>query len=242
MSFLKLHPFGVKAFFKKSVVLTFAIPKEELETFIPNHLTLDTFEDKWAFIAIAMVDTKALRPKWFPKFMGNDFYLIGYRIFVRYKSKAGKNLRGLYILKSETNRKKMAVLGRIFTQYNYSTTDITEIKTPSGSVFKSQQSNFKFEIENHSHELPQNSPFKNWETARKFSGPLPHTFTYLENKKSMLIIRGLRQNWKPEPIQVLNYQFEFLNNLNLSQVQLASAFQIKDVPYEWEKGKLETWT
>ena len=54
-----------------------------------------------------MVQTKELRPKGFPKFMGNDFFLIGYRVFVRYTNNAGKNLRGLYILKSETDKTKM---------------------------------------------------------------------------------------------------------------------------------------
>ena len=59
-SFIKDHPFAVEAFFESSLVLTFAIPKEQLETHIPECLQLDTFNDKWAFIAIAMVQTKGL--------------------------------------------------------------------------------------------------------------------------------------------------------------------------------------
>jgi hypothetical protein len=40
---------------------------------IPACLELDLFEDKWAFIAIAVVQTKHLRPKGFPAWLGNDF-------------------------------------------------------------------------------------------------------------------------------------------------------------------------
>jgi hypothetical protein len=127
LSFLKNHPFAVEAFFESSIVLTFAVPKEQLQNLIPECLTLDTFQDKWAFIAIAMVQTKDLRPKGFPKFMGNDFFLIGYRVFVRYRNTLGKNLRGLYILKSETDKKKMELIGNIFTHYSYTTTDINKI-------------------------------------------------------------------------------------------------------------------
>ena len=76
-SSLKNHPFAVEAFFESSLVLTFAVPKEQLQTYIPECLQLDTFNDKWAFIAIAMVQTNDLRPKGFPKFMGNNFFLIG---------------------------------------------------------------------------------------------------------------------------------------------------------------------
>src|SRR5262245_59454585 len=98
LAFLKNHPFAVEAFFDRSLVLTFAIPKEQVQPLIPELLQLDTFDDKWAFIAVAMVQTRSLRPKGFPKILGNDFFLIGYRVFVRYTNRAGKNLRGLYIL------------------------------------------------------------------------------------------------------------------------------------------------
>ena len=123
LSFLKNHPFAVEAFFESSLVLTFALPKEQLQDLIPECLQLDTFQDKWAFVAVAMVQTKNLRPKGFPKFMGNDFFLIGYRVFVRYNNSKGKKLRGLYILKSETDKKKMELMGNIFTHYNYTTTN-----------------------------------------------------------------------------------------------------------------------
>ncbi len=62
-SFLKDHPFTVEAFFESSLVLTYAIPKEQIQLMIPDRLELDTFNDKWAFIAVAMVQTQALRPK-----------------------------------------------------------------------------------------------------------------------------------------------------------------------------------
>ena len=118
MSFLKNHPFAVEAFFESSLVLSYAVPKEELIKLIPSCLEPDTFNDTWGFLAVAIVKTKALRPKGFPAFAGNDFILSGYRAFVRYKTHEGKRLRGLYILGSETDKKKMAFFGNIFTHYN----------------------------------------------------------------------------------------------------------------------------
>src|SRR5262245_24569402 len=127
LAFLKNHPFAVEAFFESSLVLTFAVKKEEVLPLIPECLEPDTFANKWAFIAVAMVQTRNLRPKGFPRFAGNDFFLVGYRIFVKYINNAGKRLRGLYILKSETDKKRMQLMGNTFTHYNYSTTDIREI-------------------------------------------------------------------------------------------------------------------
>ncbi len=242
MQFLKNHPFPVEAWFNSSTVLTFAVPKEELTPLIPDVLQLDTFKDTYGFIAIAMVDTTALRPKGFPKFMGNNFFLIGYRIFVRYTDERGKRLRGLYILKSETNKKRMELLGSMFTRYKYNTTDIqTAIEERTKTIY-SEQSNFKLTIDTtvHSAQLPEQSPFSEWKEARRFAGPLPFTFSVNKKKGSILIIKGIRQNWKPQPIEVTDFSFQFLDQLNLNGAVLANAFEIKDVPYSWESGKLES--
>jgi hypothetical protein len=243
LSFLKDHPFAVEAFFESSLVLTFAVPKHELQELIPECLQLDTFQDKWAFVAVAMVQTKDLRPKGFPKFMGNDFFLIGYRVFVRYTTAAGKNLRGLYILKSETNKKKMEVMGNTFTHYNYTTTDITHIADNHTKQIISKLSKFKVTISKSQNEiaLPQYSPFADWKEARRFAGPLPFTFTYNKTNKEVLIIEGVRENWTPAPVQVLDYSFDFLSSLRLNKPILANAFIIENIPYYWKKGKLEKW-
>jgi uncharacterized protein YqjF (DUF2071 family) len=243
LSFLKNHPFAVEAFFKSSTVLTFAVPKEQLQNLIPECLELDIFDDKWAFVAVAMVQTTELRPKGLPKFFGNDFFLIGYRIFVRYTNTSGKRLRGLYILKSETDKKKMEYLGNIFTHYNYTTTDITQTEKNDFIEIKSKKSGFKIVIENTDEaiSLPQNSPFADWAAARRFAGPLPFTFTCNPETKKVLIIEGVRENWIPQPIRIAEQDISFLASLNLPNAVLANAFVIKEIPYFWKKGKIEQW-
>jgi hypothetical protein len=240
---LKNHPFAVKAFFTNSTVLTFAVPKEQLQPIIPNFLSVDVFNDKWAFVAVAMVQTKSLRPALFPSWLGNNFFLIGYRIFVRYTNAQGKNLRGLYILKSETDKKKMEWLGNIFTLYKYTTTDINIIPQQGSKIIRSKQSNFSVEISNDKEnvQLPTASPFLNWKEARRFAGPLPFTFTKLPNQNKVLIIEGVREDWIPKPLEIINYKFDFLSKLQLDNAILANAFEITNIPYSWKKGKIEKW-
>ena len=241
LAFLKDHPFAVEAFFESSLVLTFAVPKEQLEALIPECLQLDTFQDKLAFVAVAMVQTKGLRPKGFPKVFGNDFFLIGYRIFVRYTNNTGKRLRGLYIIKSETDKGKMEFFGNIFTHYNYTTTDIKLTEKENLTEIQSNRSGFKIVVEKEAEQvdLPQNSPFADWKEARRFAGPLPFTFTYNAATKRILIIEGVRQNWKPKPVKVINYHFSFLESMNFKGITLANAFIINNIPYFWKKGKSE---
>lgn len=242
-SFLKSHPFAVETFFESSLVLTFAVPKGQLQGLIPECVTLDTFHGKWAFLAVAMVQTKELRPKGFPRFFGNDFFLIGYRIFVRYTNNAGKRLRGLYILKSETDSPKMTFFGNVFTHYNYTTTDIHQAVFDNKKEIKSSRSAFKIVVDQSSDEvdLPEHSPFADWKEARRFAGPLPFTFTYDTSTKRVLVIEGVRQNWKPKPVKIIDYNISFLTSLNLDKAVLANAFVVIDIPYFWKKGKIEQW-
>ena len=244
LPFLKNHPFAVEAFFESSLVFTFAFPKEQIAHLIPECLELDTFNNERAFIAVAMVQTNNLRPKGFPTFLGNDFFLIGYRVFVRFTNAAGKKLRGLYILKSETDKKKMEFFGNIFTHYNYTTTDISQTKEDGIDNINSDKSGFNVKIETTTTEniaLPADSPFADWKEARRFAGPLPFTFTYNNKDKKVLIIEGVRENWTPTPVKVIDYRFRFFDDMNLAEPKLANAFVIHNIPYWWKKGKTEKW-
>jgi len=240
-SFLKDHPFAVEAFFESSVVFAYAVPKEALEHRIPECLTLDLFQDRWAFLAVAMVQTRDLRPKGFPRFIGNDFSLVGYRVFVRYRDNAGKERRGLYILRSQTDSRRMEFFGNIFTHYNYSTTDFERVESGGRTEIFTPDFRVVFEEGDEDTPLPEGSPFANWKEARKYEGPLPYTFTYEPKTRKVVIIEGVRQNWKPAPVRVLDHKFAFLEGLGLRDAVLSNAFVIRNVPYLWKKGRTEIW-
>ena len=62
---LKRHPISISAFFRHSLVLTYALPPEILAPLLPKGLVLDLFQGH-AFLAIAMVQTERLRPSFLP--------------------------------------------------------------------------------------------------------------------------------------------------------------------------------
>ena len=89
--------------------------------------------------------------------------------------------------------------------------------------------------------LPKASPFKDWKEARRFAGPLPFTFTYDAEKKEVLIIEGVREDWIPKPVTVIESKVGFVDSLQLEGAVLASAFVIHDIPYYWKKGRKDKW-
>ena len=115
---LKRHPCSIEAHFEHCLVLTFAFPRGTLAPHLPPGLELEEHEG-FGFLAAALVQTRELRPAGWPRRLGQDFILSGYRIFTRFRTTSGKRLRGLRILRSDADRWRMVVGGNLLTHYNY---------------------------------------------------------------------------------------------------------------------------
>jgi hypothetical protein len=238
---LKRHPFGVEAFFRKSLVLTYALPKQALAPLLGPGLELDTYGD-WAFLAIAMVDTQALRPKGMPEWLGRDFFLSGYRIFSRFSQPGKQSLRGLRILRSDTNKQSMKVLGNLFTHYGYRHAQVslqgTKDELEIAIVTEAAEADVHVvaDLSSAPAQLPEGSPFASMDDARMFAGPLPYTFDYEAETGSMIVVKGLRQAWNPVPVRVQVKKATFLDAPAFAGAKLANAFYVHDVPYAWKPG------
>ena len=243
---LQRHPFGVEAYFQRSLVLTYAVPKEILAPLIGPGLEIDAYGE-WGFLAIALVQTQGLRPRGLPKWLGRDFFLSGYRVFTRFARPGKQALRGLRILRSDTDRASMVSLGNLFTHYSYrhATVDVTadadrlevRIRTPQ----READLHVVADLSSCPAPLPSTSPFRSMADARSFAGPLPYTFSYDEHAEKMVVIKGLRQAWDPQPIHVDVKEATYLEHSPFSEtdVRLANAFFVKDVPYAWKPGSME---
>lgn len=244
MNQLKHHPFPVLARFERVVAVSFAFPESALRPLVPEGLEIDVFEG-FGFVTAALVWTRDLRPAGFPEFLGQDFFLAGYRIFTRLQDNSGRRLRGLKILRSETDKRRMVSLGNLMTGYNYRHVDLlieksgseTRVKTslPDGSTTL----DLAFDAESENAELPPHSPFKDWRTARRFAGPMPFTFSP-EADGSFVVIEGSRTEWVPRPIVVKDWQVGLFDEAPLNGVKpiLANAFAVENVAYRWEKGRI----
>jgi hypothetical protein len=240
---LKRHPIPISAFFRHSLVLTYALPPETLEPLLPKGLVLDLFRGH-AFLAIALVQTERLRPSFLPAVMGQDFFLSGYRIFTRLDN-AAQSKRGLRILRSDTDHRRMVYAGNLLTHYNYRLCE-ADLKTTSEELhwtIRTPQAEADIEVVAHvtdgPRSLPDGSPFSNLTEARRFAGPLPYTFDYEEATDSIIGIRAIRQQWEPRPVAVDVRRNTFLEHEPFLGARpiLANAFYVHDVPYRWEQGR-----
>ena len=243
---LRRHPIPIEAFFRHSLVLTYAFPEKILQPFLPLGLTLDSYEGS-SFLAIALVQVERLRPVGVPAALGRNFFLSGYRIFSRYRRHDGKVLRGLLILRSDADSSLMVLGGNLLTHYRYSkcvvqsrrTAETLElvITTPRAEADLSVRAH----VETAAAAPPRGSPFPDLKTARHYAGPLPFTFGYEPEFRQMVIVEGIRDHWNPKPVRVEVARCTYLERPPFNSVPLclANAFFIENIPYRWQRGIVE---
>jgi hypothetical protein len=239
---LKRHPIPISAYFRHSLVLTYALPPEILAPLLPAGLELDTYRG-YAFLAIALVQTEGLRPSFLPAAMGCDFFLSGYRIFARLSG--ATSWRGLRILRSDTDSPWMVRGGNLLTHYNYRLCDAVleeregEIRWNIRSTGAEADLEVVARLRGGPAALPSGSPFRTMAEARRFAGPLPYTFDFEEETHSIIGIHAQRQRWDPQPVAVEVRRNTFLEHEPFCRAKplLANAFHIQDVPYRWDRGR-----
>ena len=194
-----------------------------------------------------MVWTKNLRPAGFPELLGQDFLLAGYRVFTRVREQSGRGLRGLKIIRSETDKRRMVWAGNILTAYNYRhvrarvTESDSEMTVETFLADGTRTVLLTFGRPGDAVALPAGSPFADWHTARLFSGPMPFTFSPRSDGR-FVVIEGTRETWTPKPVPVKNWQVGLFEEepLRGNTPLLANAFAVADVNYRWERGRIVT--
>ena len=244
MDFLKRHPFPVVATLDRVVAVSFAYPEEILRPMVPAGLEIDRYEGL-GFVTVALVWTRQLRPAGFPAAFGQDFCLAGYRIFTRLRDASGRRLRGLKIIGSETDKRRMVRLGNLMTGYEYRHVNVdidtrgttTRIQTtrPDGRT----SLDLTFDDRGGDIDLPAGSPFPDWRTARRFAGPMPFTFSPRADG-SFVVIEGNRDDWTPRPVELKSWQVSLFDEPPLKGIAplAANAFAVDRIPYRWERGRI----
>lgn len=244
MKFLKRHPFPVVARFERVVAVSFAFPEAVLRPMVPKGLEIDGYEG-FGFVTVALVWTRSLRPAGFPAFLGQDFFLAGYRIFTRLRDESGRRLRGLKIIGSETDRQRMVRLGNLMTGYNYRRVNVridtegTETRIRTEKADGTPTLDLRFDDCGGEIGLPEGSPFPDWRTARRFAGPMPFTFSP-EADGSFVVIEGSRADWSPRPVLLKEWKVGIFDQEPLKDATplAANAFAVDNIDYRWSRGRI----
>jgi hypothetical protein len=238
---LRRHPFAVQAHFRECLTLTYALPPDILRPLLSPGLELE-MAGGHGFIAVALVQTQALRPAGMPAAVGQDFFLAGYRIFTTFRTPGGRRLRGLRILRSDANRARMVSGGNLLTHYNYhrcaATVDTAGARIRIAVSTADHAGDVRVTADLSKPALPAGSPFASVGEARRFAGPLPFTFDFEAETGAIIAIQATRTAWRPAPVSVEVEHLAFFNQPVFAGCApvLAAAFHVSNIDYRWERG------
>ncbi len=238
---LRRHPIPIEAHFDDCLTLTYALPPDVLRRLLPPGLELDTYGG-YGFVAVALVQTRSLRPAGLPARCGQDFFLAGYRVFAHFRTANGTRLRGLRILRSDANRWSMVAGGNLLTHYNYhrctATIDSGKDRVRYSVRAADPFGSLDITANLMKPALPDGSPFPSVRDARRYAGPLPFTFDYERETGTIVAIQATRTTWLPTPVAVDVRRLAFFEQPIFSGCTpiLAAAFHVKDIDYRWERG------
>jgi hypothetical protein len=163
-------------------------------------------------------------------------------VFTTLHTADGRTIRGLRILRSDSDRARMVAGGNLLTHYNYHQCSAIVGASTDQLAFTVRTADRGGDLDLTaslaSAPLPAGSPFTSLHEARRFAGPLPFTFDYEPETHSIVAIAAARTNWKPVPIEVDVRRLSFFDQpafRGCSPV-LAAAFHVADVDYRWERG------
>lgn len=245
MQHLQRHPLSMSTRFRDAIVLTYAFPEETLRSLVPAALALETRDDV-AFVAVAVVDMRQLRPSGLPRWAGTDAIFVGYRVFVRTQLPGGRVRRGLKVVRTDVNRLHLLVGTRLLTRYDTGLVSASWQRDGRQQAvrIRSRWRGVDLDVETLAEvppAPPPGSPFVSWSEAAPFSGPLPWTFAPDESGSSAVAVKGVRSDWRPQPITVRSHTVGFFAQAPFGghRPVLASAFHVADIDYSWAAGKQE---
>lgn len=245
MTALRSHPVAMTTHFRKVLVLTYAFPRSLLAGLLPHSLVPETVGDL-GFVAVALVDMQSLRPERLPAWTGSNAIFVGYRVFVRTELSDGRSRRGLKVLHTDVDRVHLLVGTRLMTRYDSGLAAARwETDGPLDRVCvraRWRAAALTVEtVDDGPVAPPPSSPFRTWDDAAPFSGPLPWTLAPDTSGGSVIAVKGVRSDWHPRPVSVLRHEVGFFERgpLDGTLPVLASAFCVEDVDYSWRAGREE---
>jgi Uncharacterized conserved protein (COG2071) len=244
---LRRQPLPVATRARHSLVLVYAWPREVLAPLIPSELEADLYDDV-GLVAVALVEAEDLRPRGYPRALGRDGVLAGYRIFVRWRDAGARDRRGLLPLRTDTDAPAVVRYGRPLARPRYDRAEISLEQRPEAIEIEIRTRrrdgdlHVIADLTSRPAPLPPGSPFRSLSDARDFAGPLPLTETESSASGGMVEVLGMPTVWNPQPIAVDVRELAFFQGppFGAHEPVLANAVYACDVEFAQERAAAAT--
>jgi hypothetical protein len=226
------------------LLLTYRVAADAVRGLLPDGLALSTFRG-WAFWNVVLCRVLAMRPRGVPRCLGVDYSHVAYRLHVRAEAAGGRELDGLYFVRSDADRAWLARAGNVMTDLRFEasridwagdnqTMTVRVSNSPSGCGDADVTVRLGTNIS-----LPGDSCFDSPRSAAAFLKYRPLGLATDSTGRRLRLTEVLRndRDWHERPVAVERSRFAFFDRLKMPAMHLERAVTVAAIPYRWRLGR-----
>ncbi len=215
MSFLKRIPVIYSGELHKVKLINFSVDLDEVLPMVPQQIKVRNFDGK-AIISMVNVNLKHMTIKAFPDLFSLDYQHVAFRLLVDDSEWSKGKAKGIYFLKSFTNKPFVVWSGNLLSHYKLSKAKIHDV---------------------HGFDLWQSDKYIRYHLSRKrckSDEKLKTTIqcidrAYAVDNDKLVCTRIQREKWPIEPVSCVGFETNFFDS-----AKLLGAFSVNEViHYQW---------
>ncbi len=198
-------------------LINFSVEKEEVLPYLPKDLKVRDYHGR-ALISLVNVKLRNMRPSFAPKLLHFDYQHIGFRLLVDDAPYSGGAARGIYFLRSFTDKALIVQGGRYLTNYRLEKALITNTE----NRFELRQGETYL-----TYTLHEDRPQKVRPALQEMIGALDRAYSHIDGQ--LVRVRIMRERWPIEWMSCEGFETSYFQT-----ARFEGAFQVRDViHYQW---------
>ncbi|HEU5376702.1 MAG TPA: DUF2071 domain-containing protein [Ktedonobacteraceae bacterium] len=219
-------------------LFTYRAPVEKVRKLLPQGLEPVTHAG-YAFWNIVVCHISSMRPRHIPGFPGISYWHLAYRIYVRLPLAEGRTIEGLYFLRSDCDRRLMALAGNLLTDFHFHTAPLRVQQDPEGLEIKVEVADAPAHVRLLPDVKPQYDPrsaFVSLEEAAAFLKYKPYGIS-LGKAGCANVVHITRDEsaWRSSLVQVEFARWSFLRE---QDTQPEICYAVEPIRYQWDRGRI----
>ena len=198
-------------------LLNFSVDIHEVAQMVPAAIKVRKFNGR-AMISMVNVMLKNMHPSCLPRQLNFSYRHIAFRLLVDDSEWSGGQCKGVYFLRSFTDKPSIVMGGNLFTDYKLENANITCV---DDMLELRQDSRFL------TYALEDASPAMEQSELRTITGSLDRAYFVFGNR--LRVVQIQREKWPLEEVGCYHFQTNFFGT-----ARLEAAFRVREaINYQW---------
>lgn len=217
MEMLKKLPINYVGELHQVQLINFSVDMQEVLPGLPPGLQVRDFQGR-ALISLVNVQLRNMQPGFLPQALHFNYQHIGFRLLVDDSHFNAGQAKGIFFLRSFTNKALMVQAGRLLTNYRLEKAVLDNRK---GGFELRQQDRFL------RYQLKEEKPAQVNENLKQVVGALDRAYSSIGDQ--LVRVQIMRECWPIRPVNCENFETNFFET-----ARFEGAFQVEEViPYKW---------